>query len=57
MYSESELIAQLAHYFKECEETMRALAHHRRDEAWIKMAELIHQLREKCAELARRRAA
>ena len=55
--TEPELIARLAHYFKECEETCRALAHSRKDERWLRVVNGLHDIRMKCSVLAARRAA
>ena len=54
---EAELIARLAHYFKECEETCRALAQLRKDERWLRVVNGIVIIRQKCAVMASRRAA
>ena len=52
VYSEAELIENLAEHMKMARETSRALAHMRKDKAWLDVSQLLDDMRLKLMKLA-----
>jgi len=52
MYTEAELIENLAEHMKMCRETARALAHMRKDVKWLDVSKKLDDLRLKLLKLA-----